>query len=677
MGSTRVGAGGDLGRRLLGLLLIATWLPLVLLSWTSLREYESRLALDSGDRLADQAKATGLQIFGRLKSLGSDLAVAGDGLPPGEPFIDLLAQRASWQDRFTALVLTPGPDAPAGLHLPQIEPTTSARLREGRIALLVDGAGREGAALWLVSPLSAGSSALIWARVRLDWLWPESTVQGGAGEGWLLFAADRAHPIAMSPDLSPGLLDHLDAVSESASGGFEWRDAGLQRFFVRFWTVPLGYEFGYPGLTALVSEPYGIGESVAELRRFLFLLVLGSLLLIALLGIRQLRSNLGPLERLAEGARLLASGNFGTRVELARRDEVGRLSEAFNQMADELERRFLQIEGARNIAAAALAPIPSLEAVARVFVEQVAPLAGEAEVVVALVDDAGSFQRIASSLQSRSVRYELSDISGLLPAADLGTGAEWVTGEADSVWRSLRRGEETLALVGVLGAKVRGRDALTALLSGACDQLALAFAHIKLLEDLDRANWGALTALARAVDAKSPWTHGHSTRVAEIAVAIAAEIGLTPAEIERIRRGCLVHDVGKIGVPSAVLDKPTPLGNAEITMLHSHVEKGARILQPIEGLADVLPIVWQHHERLDGSGYPKGLCGGEIDPAAALVAVADVFEALTAARPYRAAWSGEEVERYLRGLAGVQFDAGFVAALFRIRERHRSWAEEA
>ena len=89
----------------------------------------------------------------------------------------------------------------------------------------------------------------------------------------------------------------------------------------------------------------------------------------------------------------------------------------------------------------------------------------------------------------------------------------------------------------------------------------------------------------------------------------------------------------------------------------------------------MLPIVWQHHERLDGSGYPKGLRGAAIDGEAALVAVADVFEALTAARPYREAWSIERVEDHLRSLAGVQFDAAAVEALFRISERERGWPE--
>jgi HD-GYP domain-containing protein (c-di-GMP phosphodiesterase class II) len=149
-----------------------------------------------------------------------------------------------------------------------------------------------------------------------------------------------------------------------------------------------------------------------------------------------------------------------------------------------------------------------------------------------------------------------------------------------------------------------------------------------------------------------------------------------PEEIHRIRRGGLLHDVGKIGVPSRVLDKPDALTQGEIAILRSHVEQGARILEPVEDLADVLPIVWQHHERLDGSGYPRGLRGDEIDPAAALVAVADVYEALTTSRPYRAAWEPERADRYLESLAGVQLDSRAVETLVRIRSRQRSWRSD-
>jgi putative nucleotidyltransferase with HDIG domain len=211
------------------------------------------------------------------------------------------------------------------------------------------------------------------------------------------------------------------------------------------------------------------------------------------------------------------------------------------------------------------------------------------------------------------------------------------------------------------------------LLRGPSEQLALALSHLRSLAELERASIGALTALARAVDAKSSWTRGHAERVAEIAVAIAEEIGWTEPRLGVVRRGALLHDVGKIGVPVAVLDKPDRLTTDEVALLRTHVEKGARILEPIEAFADLLPILWQHHERLDGSGYPRGLEGSQIDPAACIVAVADVFEALTAERPYRGAQDPDATLAYLVARAGGEFDLKPVAALERLRDRSPRW----
>jgi putative two-component system response regulator len=125
--------------------------------------------------------------------------------------------------------------------------------------------------------------------------------------------------------------------------------------------------------------------------------------------------------------------------------------------------------------------------------------------------------------------------------------------------------------------------------------------------------------------------------------------------------------MGKIGIPGAVLDSSRRLEPEELQMLRTHVEKGARILEPVESLAAVLPIVWQHHERRDGSGYPHGLVASQIHPHAAIVAVADVFEALTAARPYREAWSAERTLDYLVERSESKFDHDAVVALTRAR----------
>ena len=138
MRALRVGAGGELGRRLLGLLVLAIWLPLVLLGWISLREYESNLKLEATDRLAGRAKIAGQAIFGHLEALRSDLVVAVSGLSPDDLLVDLLAPRPSWRDRFEGLFLTSGLDAPRSWQLPELGADSRARLREGLSTLVVE-----------------------------------------------------------------------------------------------------------------------------------------------------------------------------------------------------------------------------------------------------------------------------------------------------------------------------------------------------------------------------------------------------------------------------------------------------------------------------------------------------------------------------------------------------------
>jgi len=134
--------------------------------------------------------------------------------------------------------------------------------------------------------------------------------------------------------------------------------------------------------------------------------------------------------------------------------------------------------------------------------------------------------------------------------------------------------------------------------------VAVALANAQLLEDLDSMNWGTLTALARTVDAKSPWTAGHSERVTDTALEIGTALGLRDQELENLHRGELLHDIGKIGIPVSILDKPERLTEDEYRVVRGHSRMGARILEPIAAYASVIPMVLHHHERFDGKGYP-------------------------------------------------------------------------
>ncbi|WP_295450514.1 HD-GYP domain-containing protein [uncultured Thiodictyon sp.] len=183
---------------------------------------------------------------------------------------------------------------------------------------------------------------------------------------------------------------------------------------------------------------------------------------------------------------------------------------------------------------------------------------------------------------------------------------------------------------------------------------------------LKKLNLETVTSLAEAVDKKDPYTGSHSRSVSTVAERLAVALGLSQAVTEQVRIASRLHDIGKIGVPDAVLRKPGPLTPEEFALIRKHPADGAAILSPLEFLVDVLPAVRQHHERFDGQGYPDGLAGTDIVLAARIIQVADTYHAMASTRPYRPA----QPLAYIRGEfaqhAGTQFDPDVVGALLRV-----------
>jgi putative nucleotidyltransferase with HDIG domain len=173
-------------------------------------------------------------------------------------------------------------------------------------------------------------------------------------------------------------------------------------------------------------------------------------------------------------------------------------------------------------------------------------------------------------------------------------------------------------------------------------------------------------ALAQAVDKRDPYTSQHSVNVKTISVEIGRAMRLGDADLEALEWGGLLHDVGKIGVPDAVLLKAERLNKDERMIMNSHPVLGAEIIAPVEKLAPELPIIRHHHEWYNGSGYPDRLMGDEIPLLARILHVADAFEAMTAARPYRMTpLTAEQALGELRKFAGIQFDPVVVDAFVR------------
>lgn len=232
---------------------------------------------------------------------------------------------------------------------------------------------------------------------------------------------------------------------------------------------------------------------------------------------------------------------------------------------------------------------------------------------------------------------------------------------------------------GALGAAVIVRDlkqgayALSSLqmLSVFASQAASAMENMSAQSRLSDMNLEIITSHVRSVEAKDVYTRGHSERVGAYASQLGREIGLPEREIEQLSFAGILHDVGKIGVPDSILAKPGPLTADELKLMRQHPVMGRDILSNIRTLQDLLPIVYHHHERLDGAGYPGGLHGDSIPFLARIVSVADGFEAMTTDRAYQQRRTPDEARRILLAGAGSQWDEHVVRVWCRLMERDK------
>lgn len=202
-------------------------------------------------------------------------------------------------------------------------------------------------------------------------------------------------------------------------------------------------------------------------------------------------------------------------------------------------------------------------------------------------------------------------------------------------------------------------------------QAAIAIDNAELFNNLQRSNieltWAynaTLEGWSRALDLRDKETEGHSQRVTEITLSLAQAMGLNEDELVNVRRGALLHDIGKIGIPDTILLKPGPLNDEEREIMRKHPVYSYELLAPISFLRQALDIPYCHHEKWDGTGYPRGLKGEQIPLAARIFAVVDVWESLLSDRPYRPAWPKEKVREYIRSLAGTHFDPKVIEVFF-------------
>ncbi|MFZ3062765.1 MAG: HD domain-containing phosphohydrolase [Actinomycetota bacterium] len=403
---------------------------------------------------------------------------------------------------------------------------------------------------------------------------------------------------------------------------------------------------------------------------------------------------LGPVSAVAEGINQVSAGNFDYKVPLLPTQEMDRLGKTFNSMVQVLATCY-RVSGVLN----SLASLPDIEnyildEISRTFETETAAIMLFDEQDRLKIQFSRGFPEEAVEAHNRRElgRKDLSRVFGEEGAEKLSKG-ETLLLEAEQapILRRvvplkeihflyvfpLRVEEKMKGLVIVFSpSEAPFTQEKVQSVAGMASHIAVAIERSDLYDRLYQSYAQTTRAMAQAIDAKDPYSRGHSKGVAKIAVEIAKELGMTADEIRGIEIAAYLHDVGKIGISEELLRKPVMLSHEERQILETHPTLSAQILSPIEFPWPVLEAVAHHHERFIGEGYPDKIKAEEILLGARILAVADAFEAMTSDRPYRSALSKREAAKEIRRESGSQFDPKVVEALLRVVEKEKPKRKE-
>jgi putative nucleotidyltransferase with HDIG domain len=672
------------GRRIFALFLVCAVVPIAALAVLSFGLVTTQLEEQAERRLNEAAKIVGTALYDRLVFLEAEadrLGAAGRRLEIPGP------HAAELQRRLTALVLrrAPGDQAVFGALTETIEltPEERAGLESGKP--LVATRVREGkpAGVFLLKAVGDDGTETLVGEVNTGYLWgTDDAVPLPARTELCVLDGDRRVLFATVPLSADGLAEAARRGVRTGASRFAWSN-GEADYLASRRQVFLPSRFASGPWTVVVSESRrDVLAGLAYFRQVFPLVVVLSLCAVVLLSVRLIQRSLVPLDRLKEGTSRIAERRFDSRVSVSSGDEFEELAGSFNRMAEQLGRQFHALGTMAEITQIVLSSLQARR-VAETVIARLGDVCPCDRVGVILADEAGTqgtmYLDDPSGMQpmlEAPVTLPRADTAGLQPGKALTlAGGPLPAYLAPLAQRAIRSCAvlpvfvasrlAAMIVLGYHGAVGASTDDL-AQARHLAYQVAVALANARLIRELEELNWGTLRALARAIDAKSPWTAGHSERVTTLALDIGRTLGMTDAELAVLQRGGLLHDIGKIGTPAAILDKPGRLSDEELRIMRQHAGVGASILEPITAYRDVIPIVGQHHEWFDGNGYPQGLAGEAISLGARIFSVADVYDALRSDRPYRVGQDREKVIAYIHERSGTQFDPRVVAAFLRV-----------
>ena len=375
-----------------------------------------------------------------------------------------------------------------------------------------------------------------------------------------------------------------------------------------------------------------------------------------------------PIRHMADKATVIAQGDLDVELQCSRKDDIGQLCQAMDKMAADIRHRIQTMKTMNSIDRAVLSTLSRRELLYNVT-GLISDQFGKAGVTLLEKAPLG-FQIIATAPRTHDLENKLIKNEDL--PEELSSNAKhplefsqenlpekihvFPEGKLLSMIYSfpLFQDEQFVGvfIISLDELSYQDREALLML----SDQAGVALKSLRDMEKREKLYKALFLSLTRSVDAKSRWTAGHSDRVAELAEGLAQAARLDPEISDRIRMGAMLHDIGKIAIPEAILDKKGKLSNEEFDLIKSHPSRGFEILKDVPDFQTVRDIVLYHHERWDGTGYPEGLAGEQIPLAARVITIADVFDAVTEDRPYRKGFTIEETREFMTSQKGKIFD---------------------
>jgi HD-GYP domain-containing protein (c-di-GMP phosphodiesterase class II) len=445
-------------------------------------------------------------------------------------------------------------------------------------------------------------------------------------------------------------------------------------------------EFNRKGMTSSIIQNAG---------QFIFF-EMALLMVSIILGKFFARRIVKPLRKISEESERIASGNFSYRFNIKRRDEIGVLADSLNRMAaqientiNEIDNRIRTMETMNRIDKAVLSSISRNDLLDRV-VGIVAAQFNTSSIAIALRDEEKKGFEILSIFEEGNKAFiserpfiSDSDIDPELLSSTMEI-YQYTGNNMDNSLVSLiqkvvdykpgailhvpiyikEKYLGSLYLVKSDEEPYSSRDVES--VSMLADQVGVALQSVKAFEEKESLFIGILMALTNAVDAKSKWTAGHSERVAKYSEQIGLSLKLSETDLRDLSLSAILHDIGKIGVPENILDKPAKLSDSEYEIIKHHPPEGAKIIGVIPSHESILSGILYHHERWDGGGYPSGLVANEIPLQSRIITVADVYDAITAERPYRKGMEKEKALEFMIENSGKLFDPELVEIFLKI-----------